>query len=362
MGLVLEYRKHTLNFKFDAGTSRGVLKTKDAWILKVYDAEDPKVYGLGEVSTIERLSFDYSVNFESEFDELKTQMAHMEKPQSTVGVYRMAMELVGIYRPALRFGLETALLDLMNGGQFKIFNNNFFEKGNGIPINGLIWMGDEEFMKKQIDEKLKLGFKCLKMKIGAIDFEIECKLLSYIRSKRNADQLVLRVDANGAFTTQEVLKRLDRLAEFDLHSIEQPIMPKQPEAMSLVCDKSSIPVALDEELIGVFNLQEKEALLNDIQPDFLVLKPALLGGFAATMEWIRIAEARDMGWWITSALESNIGLNAICQFTADQNYTGHQGLGTGQLYDNNFHSPLAIQGEEIIYHQSLSWEYGELGF
>lgn len=362
MPLVLKFTKHVLKFKFDAGTSRGVLKTKDAWILKVHQKSDPKVYGLGEVSTIERLSFDYSVDFEAELEELGKALSQEELPKSQEGIYKLVRDLVSEYRPAIRFGLETALLDLSNGGNFKIFDNDFYIAEQGIPINGLIWMGEKDFMKQQIDEKLKLGFKCIKLKIGAIDFDAECELLRYIRSQYPEDKLILRVDANGAFVTQQVLKKLERLAEFGLHSIEQPIMPKQPEAMSLVCEKTKVPVALDEELIGVFGKREKTELLKDIKPHYIILKPSLVGGFAATAEWIEIAESLGIGWWITSALESNIGLNAICQFTNEYDYVGHQGLGTGQLFENNIHSPLAIQGEEIVYNQTLSWDYGDLDF
>lgn len=362
MGLVLEYKKHVLNFKFAAGTSRGVLQTKEAWVLKVYTKGNSNTYGLGEVSTIERLSFDYSVDFATELEELKGELSRHELPKSTEEIYKLVNQLVSAYRPAVRFGLETALLDLLHGGEFKIFDNSFFNTQKGIPINGLIWMGDKSFMKEQIDEKIKQGYKCIKLKIGAIDFETECELLSYIRSEYPADQLTLRVDANGAFITQEVLKKLERLTSFDLHSIEQPIMPKQPEAMSLVCEKSQVPIALDEELIGVFDKREKINLLKDIKPQYIILKPSLVGGFAATAEWIAIAESQNIGWWITSALESNIGLNAICQFTAEYNYVGHQGLGTGQLFDNNIHSPLAIQEDQIVYNKTLSWDYGDLGF
>ncbi|MEO9967687.1 MAG: o-succinylbenzoate synthase [Reichenbachiella sp.] len=362
MGLILDYRKLELKFKFDAGTSRGVLKTKTSWILKIFEKSDSKTFGFGEVSTIERLSFDYSVDFESELEELKTQLAKLAKPSNKAEVFQLVKQLVKAGRPAIRFGLETALLDLLHGGKFKIFDNSFYQGDNGIPINGLIWMGDQEFMKNQIDEKLSHGCKCLKLKIGALDFEVEYELLKYIRSRYSADELILRVDANGGFTTQEVLKKLERLDHFELHSIEQPIMPKQPEAMGLICEKSAVPVALDEELIGVFSTRDKIELVDDIKPNFLVLKPSLLGGFVATDEWIAIAEARGIGWWITSALESNVGLNAICQYTAQHYYQGHQGLGTGQLFENNIHSPLVIQGEEIVYNKTLSWDFITLGF
>ena len=362
MPLTLKFAKHVLKFNFDAGTSRGVLKTKDAWILKVYQTNDSKIFGLGEVSVIERLSFDYSVDFESELDELKKELAQCELPDTEEGIYKLVRNVVPEFRPAIRFGLETALLDLLHGGKFEIFNNDFYHQGKGIPINGLIWMGEKQFMKEQIDEKLKQGFTCIKLKIGAIDFDAECELLEYIRSQYPSDRLTLRVDANGAFITQEVLKKMERLEAFDLHSIEQPIMPKQPEAMGLVCEKSKVPIALDEELIGVFGKREKLEIIHDIKPDYIILKPSLVGGFASTSEWISIAESQNIGWWITSALESNIGLNAICQYTAGLPYSGHQGLGTGQLFENNIHSPLAIQGEEIVYNSTLSWDFADLQF
>jgi L-alanine-DL-glutamate epimerase-like enolase superfamily enzyme len=362
MSLILEYKRHELKFKFDAGTSRGVLKTKEIWIIKLYQKESPHVYGLGEISVIERLSYDYNVDFGKVLEILKSILLEHSMPKNEDEIHRLVANLVSVYHPAIRFALETACLDLMNGGEFRIYDNYFRSSEMGIPINGLIWMGEKSFMKNQIDEKLSQGFSCIKMKIGAIDFEGECEVLRYIRSKFPADKLTLRVDANGAFLTQDVLKRLDELNEFDLHSIEQPIMPRQIHALQLVCKRSPVPVALDEELIGVFNRPEKEQLLKDTLPAYIILKPALLGGFSATAEWISIAEKMGIGWWITSALESNIGLNAICQFSAQYQLTGHQGLGTGQLYENNFHSPLYIHGEEVLYNANMSWDYEELGF
>ncbi len=276
MGLILEYRKHVLNFKFDAVTSRGGLKTKESWILKAHSADSPNVNGLGEVSTIDRLSFDHSVDFESELEVLKVALARIELPGTQADIYKLVGRLVAVGRPAVRFGLETALLDLLHGGGFKIFDNHFFASKQGIPINGLIWMGDKDFMKGQIDGKLQKGYKCIKLKIGAIDFDTECELLEYIRSQYPSDKLVLRIDANGAFPTQEVLKRLERLAGLDLHSIEQPIMPKQPEAMGLVCERSPVPVALDEELIGVFAGREKKACSKRSSRIMLCLNPLCL--------------------------------------------------------------------------------------
>ncbi|MFY0625075.1 MAG: o-succinylbenzoate synthase [Reichenbachiella sp.] len=360
--MVLKFQKHTLYFKFDAGTSRGVLKTKDSWILKVYQKDSPNIFGLGEVSIIDRLSFDYSVDFDKELAKLSEALEKVSPPSSIVAIDQLIDEYVPFNRPAIRFGLETALYDLIGNGKFRFFNNGFYTSKKGIPINGLVWMGEEAFMQKQIEEKIKNGFKCIKIKIGAIDFDTECKILKSIRKKYKVNELTLRVDANGAFKTQEVLKKLEVLDQFDLHSIEQPIMPHQLQSLKLVCQKSNIPVALDEELIGVFSLKEKKELLDATNPQFIVLKPSLLGGFRSTKEWIELAEERNIGWWITSALESNIGLNAICQFTAEYDVSMHQGLGTGQLYENNFHSPLVIRGEEIFYHQDLSWDHSSLNF
>lgn len=362
MALKLTFAKHTLKFKFDAGTSRGVLKTKEAWIVKVFDSSEPKVFGLGEVSVIDRLSFDYNLDFEWELGHIADLMANESVPRSVEDLYPLLDEYVDISMPAIRFGLETALIDLINGGKKMIFSNDFFLKGKGIPINGLIWMGEEDFMRQQVSSKLAAGFKCIKMKIGAIDFEKEYEILAMIRKEYPSDQLTLRVDANGAFDTQTVLSKLNKLKSFDLHSIEQPIMPHQEMAMNLLCKKNIVPIALDEELIGVFGKDNKRRLLEEIKPQYIILKPSLLGGFKETTEWIKIAEWMDIGWWVTSALESNIGLNAICQFTADYNYVGHQGLGTGQLYENNFDSPLTIVGEEIFYKKDKQWNYTELDF
>ncbi|MGL1884929.1 MAG: o-succinylbenzoate synthase [Reichenbachiella sp.] len=360
MSLQLSYEKYTLDFKFDAGTSRGVLKTKDSWMLKLIDPANPTVSGFGEVSIIDRLSFDYSVDFELELDKLIDELAPYNMPDSEEKVYKLVSKLIRQERPAIRFGLETALLDLLNGGEFKIFDNDFFSGELEIPINGLIWMGEEDFMLEQIAQKLEQGYKCIKMKIGAIDFDNECKILKSIRKKHKADELTLRVDANGAFLTQDVLKKLDVLGQFDLHSIEQPVMPKQFHSMQLICKRSPVPIALDEELIGVFSPKEKRELLIGVNPAYIILKPSILGGFEATKEWIDLAEELGVGWWVTSALESNVGLNAICQFTAQYSNLSHQGLGTGQLYTNNFHSPLNIKGEEINYNQTMTWDLSSL--
>jgi len=362
MAIQLKYCKHTLKFKFPSGTSRGVLKTKDSFIVKIFDPTSQEVFGLGEVSTIERLSYDYHVNFEQKLDQLATQLQSEKIPKSPADVYDMAERLVPVELPALRFALETALLDLVNGGRRMLFSNDFFLNEKAIPINGLIWMGDESFIKSQIDAKLKEGFKCIKIKIGTLDFDTECRMLKNLRRLAPKKDLMIRVDANGGFSTPEVLKKIEALSRFELHSIEQPIMPRQPHATKLICQKSKIPVALDEELIGVFETNEKKRLLDEFEPQYIVLKPTLLGGLKATQEWIDLAEERAIGWWLTSALESNIGLNAIAQFAGGFDLQMHQGLGTGLLFENNFHSPLTIQGENLIYHKNLTWDFSLLDF
>ncbi len=355
MAIKLEYKSKTLNFNLPAGTSRGILTQKKIWLLKVYHPEMSFEYGIGEVAPLEKLSIDWEIDMEVELNSLSKNIALNNLPSSEQEVFDLAQAMVSNKLPSLRFGLETALLDLLHGGKREIFQNDFYNSEQEIPINGLVWMGDKSFMKKQIDEKIMLGFKCIKIKIGALDFELELELLKYIRASYNPDELTLRVDANGAFSTQKALLKLKKLEAFDLHSIEQPIMPKQTMAMQLLCVKSKIPIALDEELIGVFGSDAKSELLDDINPQYIILKPTLLGGFRETSEWIALAEQRNIGWWITSALESNIGLNAICQFTANYNKNSHQGLGTGMLYENNIESPLTIVGESILYSQKKDW-------
>ena len=249
--------------------------------------------------------------------------------------------------------------DLAMGGKRK-FYDNYFTQGNPIPINGLIWMGKVDFMRQQIIAKLENGFTCLKLKIGAIDFATELELLASIRQEFSADEIEIRVDANGAFTPETALEKLQRLAEYDLHSIEQPIKQGQWEQMALLCEHSPIPIALDEELIGINQTKEKQELLDVIRPQYIILKPSLVGGFRASQEWIAEAEKRNLPWWITSALESNIGLNAIAQFTANTNNNLPQGLGTGQLYTNNIPSPLEVEAGQIYYRHDLTWDFSPL--
>jgi o-succinylbenzoate synthase len=362
MALVLRHKQHMLKFKFKAGTSRGELTEKRTWILNVHESHHPEVFGLGECGPLAGLSIDDHEEYNYYIDRIALDLKKQDMPASEEAVYELAQKMVPKELPALRFGLETALLDLLNEGQRMIFKNRLVASGDRLPINGLIWMGDEAWMKDQIDEKLSSGYSCIKLKIGAIDFDKECGLLEAIRKDYTADQITLRVDANGAFQTNEALAKLKRLAEYELHSIEQPIMPHQPEAMQMICKHSKVPIALDEELIGVHGVEEKRELLRFIQPQYIVLKPTLLGGFANTKEWIELAENQGIDWWVTSALESNIGLNAITQFAASFPIVMPQGLGTGQLYDNNFESPLTVEKGFISYDQKAKWRLEGLDF
>lgn len=354
----LTYQKYTLDFKFSAGTSRGVLKQKDTYILKLQDqANHP--FGLGEAGPLKGLSIDDREDIVDELNRLADLLSSEEMPSNTNGVLELAERLVNQEFPSVRFGLETALLDLLNGGNRIIYNNDFVEGKLKIPINGLVWMGHMEDMLVQITEKVDQGFNCIKMKVGSLDFDKECDILQYIRRKYYTKELTLRVDANGAFKPEDAMSKLERLSAFDLHSIEQPIKPGQFDIMAELCSTSPIPIALDEELIGISKLNEKADLLDRIKPPYIILKPTLLGGLKATQQWIDLAEERKIGWWLTSALESNIGLNAITQYTAELGVKGHQGLGTGQLYHNNFNSPLEIKAGYIQF-GSEPWDLTNL--
>lgn len=250
-----------------------------------------------------------------------------------------------------------AFKSLQAENKFDLFPSEFTQNNQSIPINGLIWMGTEAFMKQQIQEKIEAGFRCIKMKIGAIDFETEYTLLKAIRKEFSAKDIELRVDANGAFSPDEALEKLKRLSELELHSIEQPIKAGQIEVMAKLCKQTPLPIALDEELIGVFKTSEKEVLLKTINPQFIILKPSFVGGFQGSTEWIQFAEKQQIGWWITSALESNVGLNAIAQWTYTLQSNLPQGLGTGSLFTNNFESPLTVKHGSLYYDHNKFWEF-----
>ena len=335
--------KHILNFKRPSGTSRGVLKTKETWFIVL---EENGKKGIGECGILRTLSVDDRPDYEEKL-RWTCQNIHLGKE-------RLYTELKEF--PSIQFGIEQAFLSLKSEDPFKLFPSEFTAGKDMIPINGLIWMGEKDFMKNQIVEKLEAGFNCIKLKIGAIDFQSELDLLKYIRSQFAAETIEIRVDANGAFSASEALNKLEKLSKFQLHSIEQPIAVNQHKAMNELCSKTPLPIALDEELIGVFNKNNKDELLQTIKPQYIILKPSLIGGFKGSLEWIASAEANKIDWWITSALESNVGLNAIAQFTYTLKNSMPQGLGTGSLFTNNFKSPLYISNGKIGYYSNNDWD------
>ncbi len=349
----LDFIKRTLVFRFDAGTSRGVLKTRDVYWIKAFAADRPEVNGWGEAAPLINLSPDYEGRFDEKLRHYLDKAEELIWLKNEEDILMQVKALVPFDAPSVRFGLETALLDLLHGGKKKIVDNPFYTQHTSIPINGLIWMGDRDFMHSQIREKLDQGFTCIKMKIGSIDFDQEIELLEDIRSAYNKDKITLRVDANGAFVPSEAMQKLERLAELDIHSIEQPIRAGLHDQMEELCASTPVPIALDEELIGG---QDKSKLLDRIRPQHIILKPTLLGGVLETREWVKSAEQRGIGWWVTSALESNIGLNAIAQLTSSFAPSIPQGLGTGKLYHNNLNSPLEIGRGELWYNEKTDWE------
>lgn len=341
------YKKYVLNFKRPSGTSRGVMSEKETWFL--FLEENGKI-GIGECGILRSLSIDDRPDYEEKLKWVCHNI-HLGKDQ----LWQELMEF-----PSIQFGVEMAFLSLQSKTPFELFPSEFIEGTKNMLINGLVWMGEELFMKTQIEEKLAQGFSCIKLKIGAIDFEKELGLLHFIRQNFDAKTIEIRVDANGAFGLNEALDKLNQLAGFELHSIEQPIQKNHTDKMSELCKIAPFPIALDEELIGVFEIENKIELLTKIKPQYIILKPSLVGGFKGTLEWIAVAESLNIGWWITSALESNIGLNAITQFTFTLQNPLPQGLGTGGLYTNNFDCPLEIKKGRIAYNPNLVWNISNL--
>lgn len=341
------YKKYVLNFKRPSGTSRGVMSEKETWFL--FLEENGKI-GIGECGILRSLSIDDRPDYEEKLKWVCHNI-HLGKDQ----LWQELMEF-----PSIQFGVEMAFLSLQSKTPFELFPSEFIEGTKNMLINGLVWMGEELFMKTQIEEKLAQGFSCIKLKIGAIDFEKELGLLHFIRQNFDAKTIEIRVDANGAFGLNEALDKLNQLAGFELHSIEQPIQKNHTDKMSELCKIAPFPIALDEELIGVFEIENKIELLTKIKPQYIILKPSLVGGFKGTLEWIAVAESLNIGWWITSALESNIGLNAITQFTFTLQNPLPQGLGTGGLYTNNFDCPLEIKKGRIVYNPNLVWNISNL--
>ncbi len=348
--LKASFQKYTLQFKRPSGTSRGILSTKDSWFIFLQNTKNQRFTAWGECSLLKGLSIDDIPEYETKIAEVCTNINNYE--------YWLKEGLISF--PSIHFGLEMALKDLENKGSKILFPSDFTHKTKPIPINGLIWMGKRGFMFQQIKEKLQAGFNCLKLKIGAINFKEELALLKYIRQQFSAKEIELRVDANGAFSPENALEKLKRLSDFDLHSIEQPIQQGNWQRMSELCEQTPLPIALDEELIGIFTLREKRKMLEIIHPQYLIFKPSLIGGYQSTQEWIDLCAELGISWWITSALESNIGLNALAQWTATLGNSMPQGLGTGQLYTNNIPSPLTVLKGNIYYQKERDWDLSNL--
>ncbi len=334
-----------LTFKRPSGTSRGILTEKHAWYITLTSTESENK-GVGEVSIIPGLTKEF-IDLESYQNWLEEGIqllndAHVDQTNFLLFIDKW------YDTPSLFFGLETAYYNFISGGKQLLFDTPFSRGEKSIPINGLIWMGDEIFMKEQIDQKIAEGYACIKMKIGAIDFEKEIKLLQFIRTHYSADKMILRVDANGAFSFSEALGKLERLAALDIHSIEQPIKAGQWENMRILCEQTPCPIALDEELIGIYDYAEKKQLLEAIQPQYIILKPSLHGGIKGCKEWIELATKLYIPWWMTSALESNIGLNAIAQFVSSYDISLHQGLGTGSLFVENTPATTEVKNGQLV--------------
>lgn len=328
-----------LKFSFDARTSRGAMKSKRSWYLSLIDQEQPDRVGYGECGPLPGLS--------PEFDQVPAEMEKAarwveQQDPADVSTAEAVMRLLAgsTWSSSVRLALEMALLDWLNGGQRLVLHSPF-ATGDPVPINGLIWMGGVDFMLQQVEIKIRDGFTCVKLKVGGNDFEKECDVLQYIRRKYYKQDIIIRLDANGAFKPEDAPYKLKELSRYGIHSIEQPLKKGSP-ALAELCAQSPIPIALDEELIGV-SREQKVSLLDQLKPAYLVLKPSLHGGFAGCREWIALAEQRGMGWWITSALESNVGLNAIAQFASQYPLALPQGLGTGAIYENNIPSPLLAE-------------------
>jgi o-succinylbenzoate synthase len=349
----IHIEKKLLHFKKPSGTSRGILYDKPSWILSIRLSNGQTAFG--ECSVIPGLSPDFidENQYERKLNDFKKdlELNWSQEEFNDLNIFTSLkwkhLLLTYAMFPSIVFGIESLARDVYSGGKGLIFESGFTRKELSIPINGLIWMGDESFMLEQMEEKLAEGFSTIKMKVGAIEWKKEKSLLSQLRNRFSADELTIRVDANGAFTSEEAPIILAQLAALEIHSIEQPIMAGQLSAMSELCKNSPIGIALDEEMIGIHEFEQKEALLKMIAPQFIVLKPSLHGGFVGCHEWIRLAEQHGIAWWMTSALESSIGLNAIAQFTATFKDLLPQGLGTGGLYTNNFDSSLVVEKGQL---------------
>lgn len=341
------YNKYSLKFKQPAGTSRGVLRVKETYFLYL---DNGTKKGIGECNLFKGLSIDDRPNYEKKLQWLCDNISL--KPTD------LYMELQEW--PSILFGYEMAMKSLQSSDLFTLFPSMFTAGEDTININGLVWMGDQDFMLQQLEEKLASGFYCIKFKIGAINFDKELELLGAVRSRFRESEVTIRVDANGAFTPQNAMSKLESLSKYEVHSIEQPIQQGQWQEMALLCEQSPIAIALDEELIGIYSIKDKRQCLETIQPQYIILKPALVGGFQSCREWINLASSHNAGWWMTSALESNVGLNAIAQFTYTLGNPIPQGLGTGGLYTNNITAPLEIKNGTLRCNNISQWDTNAL--
>jgi o-succinylbenzoate synthase len=341
------YKRHILTFKKPGGTSRGILTQKETWFLILKDNGQT---GIGECAMFRGLSMDDVAEYETK---LQWVCDHIDR-----GLESLLATLVMF--PSIQFGLEQAFRSIASTDPFLLFPSEFTTHGKPIPINGLIWMGNKEFMEEQISQRIEDGFTCIKLKIGAIDFDKELSLLKAIRERFTPDEIELRVDANGAFVQEDVFYKLEELSRLHIHSIEQPIKPNNLAFMKEVCASGFMDIALDEELIGVVDETKRRELLQIVAPQYIILKPSLIGGYRGSMEWITLAKELGIQWWVTSALESNIGLNAIAQWTYTLKNSLPQGLGTGSLFENNIESPLEVREGNIVYNNNLEWNYKQI--
>ena len=334
--LTARFYPYLLIFNEPGGTSRGVMTERKVWYITLYDKETT-VCGIGECAPLPGLSCDDMSSYEKVLTEVCANIEYYINDLTHLDKY-----------PSIKFGVEMAWLDFRHNGKQRWFPSEFTDRKAYLRINGLIWMGTEKEMIRRVDQKLDEGFKTLKFKIGALDFETEYSLIKSLRNNFSENELEIRVDANGAFTEKQALDVMRRLAKLKIHSIEQPVKAGNYDSMARICRNGDIPVVLDEELIGVHGKKERNELLYIISPKYIILKPSLTGGFASCDEWIDLAESKNIGWWITSALESNIGLNAIAQWTFTKSPDIPQGLGTGKVFVNNTPSPIELKGENLF--------------
>jgi O-succinylbenzoate synthase len=349
----------SFDFCFDARTSRGPMKQKISWFILLSHSAFPERVGIGECGPLPGLSPENPESFPKDLH-VFSDFVLSKLSDKAVAWERLSsiwmQDWAGPWLPSAVFGWETAWLDWLNGGKRLICDSFFWSGQWAVPINGLVWMNSFETMLAEARKKIQSGFDTIKIKVGSLEWEEELRLIRTLRSEFPPDKITLRLDANGAWTPEEALLKLQELATFSIHSVEQPIPPGNPLAMARLCSQSPVPIALDEELIGQMYDHLKFSLLEQIQPQYIVLKPTLLGGLGQTHQWIKMAEESGIQWWITSMLESNIGLNAVSQLAALYHPILPQGLGTGALYSNNFESPLELTGAEIRSMPMRSWK------